>query len=143
MNRKLGWSTDHITTVEAFLNSFADTIAKAKIARRIELCFIVVLCVAAIIAPLAALIIPLRPASESLPGWFQRSGAVTSVFAVLAQFRISAFYERIRGGTFAESWQLFHFFIGHYRLVSTAVATVTVVGAIIWGYGDLVLRAFA
>lgn len=114
--------------------------AKAKIALKIELCFIIALCVVAIATPAAAFIQPLRPATESLPVWFQRSGAITSVFAVLAQFRISGFYERIRGGAFAESWQLFHFFKGHHRLVSRGVAAITVAGAVIWGYGDLLIQ---
>lgn len=124
------------------MNTLAETIAKAKITLTIELCFIILLCIAAIATPVAALFIPLRPASEPLPIWFQRSGAVTSVFAVVAQFRISAFYEAIKGGTFAESWQLFHFFIRRHRLVSRTAAAVTVIGAIIWGYGDLLIGAF-
>jgi len=87
-----------------------------------------------------SLCVSLRPASEALPVWFQRSGAITSIFAVLAQFRISAFYERIRGGHFAESWQLFYIFVGRYRLVSRTIAVITVAGAVIWGYGDLLLK---
>jgi hypothetical protein len=122
------------------LNDFAATVAKAKTARKLDLCFISALCIVAIAAPALSLCAPLRPASESLPVWFQRSGAITSIFAVLAQFRISTFYERIRGGTFAESWKLFHIFIGHYRLVSRTIAAITVAGAVIWGYGDLLLN---
>lgn len=79
-----------------------------------------------------------KPTEESAAVWFQRSGAIATVFCVIAQLRINDFLERIRGGTFAESWKLFYLFEKHRSAVSLFVTLVAVLGALIWGYGDLI-----
>ena len=85
---------------------------------RAELYLIVFLCVSAIAVEFLAFCPLLRSSSESLPSWFQRSGAITSVFSAFAQYRISGFLEAIRGGTFAESWSLYHLFKTHHYVLS-------------------------
>jgi len=67
-------------------------------------------------------------------------GAITSIFAVFAQYRISGFLESIRGGTFAESWSLYHLFKTHHHVLSWVIAVITIWGALVWGYGDLLLK---
>jgi len=69
----------------------------------VELCIIIILCAFAITVEVLSLFSVLRPSSESVSSWFQRSGAITLIFAIFAQFRISNFLESIRGSTFAES----------------------------------------
>ncbi|CAB3802928.1 hypothetical protein LMG28688_05667 [Paraburkholderia caffeinitolerans] len=105
-----------------------------------ELCLIVFLCVSAIVVGPLSLCSVLRPGSESLASWFQRSGAITSIFAVFAQYRISGFLVSIRGGTFAESWSLYHLFETHHHVLSWVIAVITIWGALVWGYGDLFLK---
>ncbi|WP_323030870.1 hypothetical protein [Brachymonas denitrificans] len=105
-----------------------------------ELYLIVFLCVSAIVVGPLSLCSVLRPSPESLTSWFQRSGAITSIFAVFAQYRISGFLEAIRGGTFAESWSLYHLFKTHHHVLSWVIAVITIWGALVWGYGDLLLK---
>jgi hypothetical protein len=106
-----------------------------------ELAFIVFLIISAIGAGLAAYAGWLRPNSDLPEVWFQRSGAVTSIFSVFAQFRINNFLERIRGGTFAESWSLHTKFIRPQTVISWLVTIVGLLGAFVWGYGDILFKA--
>jgi hypothetical protein len=107
---------------------------------KLELGFIVSLIVCAIGAGLFAYSGWLKPENDSPGIWFQRSGSITAIFSAFAQFRINNFLERIRGGTFAESWGLYNKFIGRQGMISWAVTLIGVIGAVVWGYGDLILR---
>lgn len=106
-----------------------------------ELLFIVFLITVAIGVGLAAYGGWLRPKGELPESWFQRSGAMTSIFSIFAQFRINNFLETIRGGTFAESWSLYNKFIKFQTAISLLVTVVGLLGAFIWGYGDLIFKA--
>ncbi len=110
---------------------------------RLELYFIVSLCVAAVFVELLAAVSVLKPASEPTASWFQRSGAITSVFCIFAQLRINNFLESIRGSTFAESWVLFRLFNKQQGTISWVVTLFAIWGAIVWGYGDLMFQYFA
>ncbi|MFZ6871186.1 hypothetical protein ACO0LF_03865 [Undibacterium sp. Di27W] len=110
--------------------------------QRIELFFIAVLCVFAIMAGPLSFSSSLRPSAERLEFWFQRSGAITSIFAAFAQFRLGNFLDSIRGGTFAESWWLYRMFVNHHYALSWVAAVVTIWGAFVWGYGDLFIKCF-
>lgn len=107
-----------------------------------DLLFIGFLMICAIGVPLAAYCGLLRPNSDLPELWFQRSGAISSVFSVFAQFRINNFLEKIRGGTFAESWSLHTKFIKHQTVISWMVTVVGLLGTFVWGYGDLLFKAF-
>lgn len=109
---------------------------------RLELLFILALCVVAVLIEVLAAASVLKPESETLALWFQRSGAITSVFCVFAQLRINNFLESIRGGTFGESWALFRLFNKRHNAVSWIVTLVAIWGAFVWGYGDLMLQHF-
>ena len=106
----------------------------------VELYFIVFLCAAAIAVGPLSLCSVLRPHSESVAIWFQRSGAITAIFAAFAQYRLGAFFEAIRGSTCAESWSLYHMFKRHHQAVSWALAVIAIWGAFVWGYGDLLVN---
>ena len=105
----------------------------------VELYFIVALCAVAIAVGPLSLCSVLRPHSEPVATWFQRSGSITAIFSAFAQYRLGAFFESIRGGTFAESWSLYHLFKKHHQWVSWALAVIAIWGAFVWGYGDLLV----
>jgi hypothetical protein len=107
---------------------------------KIELGFIVVLIACAIGAGIFAYCGWLRPQNDSPGIWFQRSGSITAIFSAFAQFRINNFLERIRGGTFKESWDLYYKFISRQVTVSWAVTVIGVIGAVVWGYGDIIFN---
>lgn len=108
---------------------------------RVELYFIVFLCIAAILVQVLAASSVLKPESEPVALWFQRSGAITSIFCIFAQLRINNFLESIRGGTFAESWALFRMFNKQHNAISWIVTLFAIWGALVWGYGDLFLKS--
>ena len=108
-----------------------------------ELYFIAFLCMAAASVELLSLWSVLRPRSETVATWFQRSGALTSIFAAFAQYRIGNFSESIRGGTFAESWWLYSLFKTQQYVISWVIAIVAIWGAFVWGYGDLLVNCLA
>lgn len=108
--------------------------------RKAELYFIAILCASAVLVELLSLCPSLRPNCESTASWFQRSGAITSIFSVFAQYRIGNFLESIRGGTFAESWSLYYLFKTHHYVMSWVIAAIAIWGAFVWGYGDLLVK---
>jgi hypothetical protein len=105
-----------------------------------ELLFILILMICAIAVGLAAYGGWLRPKHDLPEVWFQRSGAITSMFSIFAQFRINDFLERIRGGTFAESWRIYKKFIKYQTAISWTVTIIGLLGAFVWGYGDLLFK---
>lgn len=115
------------------------TIAITK-KNKTELYFIAFLCTSAVLVELLSLCPVLRPSSESVASWFQRSGAITSIFSAFAQYRIGNFLESIRGGTFAESRWLYNLFKTQQYVMSWVIAAITVWGAFVWGYGDLLVK---
>ena len=110
---------------------------------RFELLFIMSLCFFAVLAEILAAASVLKPESETVAFWFQRSGAITSVFCIFAQLRINSFLESIRGGTFSESWALFRLFNKQQSAVSWIVTLFAIWGAFVWGYGDLMFQQFS
>lgn len=100
------------------------------------------LCVLAIAPCSISFISSLKPPSEKIDLWFQRSGAAMTAFSVFSQVKVNNILEMIRGGTFAESWKMYHKYIVLQRLASGISVILIISGTVIWGYGDLLLRYF-
>jgi hypothetical protein len=97
-----------------------------------------ILCLCAVVPPLFSLTGILAPEDEALGLWFQRSGIVMTVFAVLAQFKAGSIATTmIAGGTFAETWEAYHKYNRLQALAAWLSLTLVVVGTLIWAYGDL------
>jgi hypothetical protein len=101
---------------------------------------VMILCLCAVIPPLFSLTGIFRPEEEALGQWFQRSGAVMTAFAVLAQFKAAGIATMIAGGTFAETWEAYHKYNRFQALTAWLSLVLVVIGTLIWAYGDL-LRA--
>ncbi|MGZ9712002.1 hypothetical protein ACXX82_14475 [Glaciimonas sp. GNP009] len=127
-----------LKTLEVYFPMTIEIATKLKA----ELYFITILCIAAISVEILAVYSVLKPSSESVALWFQRSGAITSIFCAFAQFRINNFLESIRGGAFAESWWLYNIFNKQQYSISWAVTFLAIWGAFVWGYGDLFAKYF-
>jgi hypothetical protein len=70
---------------------------------------VAILCLCAVVPPLFSLTGIFAPEDEALGLWFQRSGTVMTVLAVLAQFKAAGIATTmIAGGTFAETWEAYH-----------------------------------
>jgi hypothetical protein len=107
---------------------------------KLELTFIYFLCSVAIMVPIFAFFSYLKPTYESMGSWFQRSGAITSIFAIFCQLRVNNFLEKIRGTTFAESWTMFNLFKRPLSIINYVVIIIAICGALVWGYGDLCVK---
>ncbi|KJZ09589.1 hypothetical protein TW85_21855 [Marinomonas sp. S3726] len=95
----------------------------------------------AIIAPVVALVIPIRPEEVSLDNWFARSGAAMVVLALLAESNAFKIFNLFNPSGMVEVG--FDEFRRKYwgwpaRLNKTAFILVAV-GTLIWGYGDLLV----
>jgi hypothetical protein len=105
--------------------------------RRIRRAFIwaFALCLCALLPPLLSLLI--RPQAEPPGQWFERSGAVMTVFAVLAQFKAVNIATMIEGGMFEESREAYRKYKGYQAFASGLSLVLVVIGTVVWGYGDL------
>jgi hypothetical protein len=94
----------------------------------------------AIVCPILSLVIPWRPEGQSLAIWFQRSGAMVIVFALIAEARAINVYNIINPSGFVG--------VGHEEateefgkskpaVFNSISFLVIVAGTFIWGYGDL------
>jgi hypothetical protein len=95
------------------------------------------LCLCAVIPPLLSLAGMFRPPAEPPGQWFERSGAVMTVFAVFAQFKANSIATMIAGGTFGESWEAYRKYKGTLAWVAGLSLVLVVLGTVVWGYGDL------
>lgn len=96
-----------------------------------------VLCLCAVIPPLLSMLGSFRPQAESPGQWFERSGAVMTVFAVFAHFKADTIATMIAGGTLGESWEAYHKYKRHQAVVAGLSLVLMVIGTVVWGYGDL------
>lgn len=97
----------------------------------------------AVIVPLAALFIPWVPNGDTQAVWFQRSGAVTTVFSLLAAtLSISASRNLFKPGTWGSLYAIN--VLAEYQPNLDRIERIsfflTLVGTLIWGYGDIPFR---
>jgi hypothetical protein len=120
--------------------ALSDLGPKEKIRHISEMMFIFLLCLVSIIFPILAYNGILMPAGHTVGEWFERSGAIMSIFSSFAQFRAGGFLESMRGGTFAESWTAYRIFKKYLDIASWIIAFLVILGAGIWGYGSLMIE---
>lgn len=90
--------------------------------------------------PLLALILPFpQAAGLDRAGWFSRSGALTTVFAILAEgvlIRAKLSITPVGFGWVGLQEQRDRF-IPKFNAPEWLIFTLTVIGTLIWGYGDI------
>jgi uncharacterized membrane protein YuzA (DUF378 family) len=103
----------------------------------------ITLLVIAVAAPLATGVFDLfRPESETIGEWFGRSGAITTVFSLLV---VSTLNEGLRNlwipGQLAdlEKIAVHEQYKPRFNWCENIALVLTIIGTIIWGYGDLLL----
>lgn len=104
--------------------------------------FIVVLLAIAFLAPVTvnAFFGALKPAAESSGVWFQRSGAISTVFALLAATLQADASRKLWTPGFladAEKLAILTSFEGKFSICQNLSFLFTVLGTVIWGYGDI------
>lgn len=96
----------------------------------------------AVVSPIAA-IFDSRPSFETIEVWFQRSGALTTVFALLATQMKAMGQEGLHEpGTWGDELKLavLKEFDFRFKAIFWVAFILTVLGTIIWGYGDTIYR---
>ncbi len=96
-----------------------------------------VFCALACVSCLIPLIPHIKPLCEAQALWFQRSGSMMTVFAIIAQTNASTLPDMIRGGVFAESYAFYHKYKNVVGVVTVLSALLVVTGTLVWGYGDI------
>lgn len=99
------------------------------------------LCVA-FFAPLFA-IFDIRPSFETIEVWFQRSGAITTVYALLSTTVADMGLRKLhRPGEYGDLYklQVLDEFANSFEKVRWIALVLTVIGTLIWGYGDTVFK---
>lgn len=100
---------------------------------------------AAIVVPILALIIPYpRIDNLTLSGWFSRSGALTTVFAILAEVILIRAKLSITPAGFGWTGlqDLRDKFLPKFERPELLILILTVAGTLNWGYGDLILTYY-
>lgn len=96
----------------------------------------------AVIAPIAAYFKFLIPAAENPEVWFQRSGSISVLFAVWAEYELSKIGNLINLSGIASKDQVD--LKNKYSIVSNLAkylgVLVAIFGTLIWGYGDLIFN---
>ena len=97
--------------------------------------------VIALVTPIVAYFCPLRPPSESLTVWFQRSGAAMVVFALVAESKAISIYNILNPSGFVTVGfdEVEKEFKNRPALFNKISFLIIAIGTLIWGYGDLIV----
>ncbi|MFA6052215.1 MAG: hypothetical protein WC762_06450 [Methylobacter sp.] len=87
-----------------------------------------------------AALCPLFPASETQFAWFQRSGSVVVVLAVWVQFKLQSVQTYFARDAYCVPLELPKIYWTFYSVVSIINMFAMVLGTVIWGYGDILLK---
>ena len=92
-----------------------------------------------VLAPVVAYFSCLRPEGEAADVWFQRSGSISVLFGVWAEYNLSKVNEHINlsGIVVSDQTELSERYKLRYRIAQYLGVVLAIVGTIIWGYGDL------
>ncbi|WNC88725.1 hypothetical protein RI103_13535 [Paraburkholderia sp. FT54] len=95
----------------------------------------------AVISMLLPFINATRPASQTLGAWWSRAGAPMTVFAIFSQNVATRLGEHLQFGAFGSSEMvaLRQKYLPVHAVGFRLSIILTVVGTLIWGYGDLLI----
>ncbi|MCF1443251.1 hypothetical protein ACI2VK_15075 [Ralstonia nicotianae] len=96
----------------------------------------------AVLALLLPFVEALRPAGEAVATWWQRAGAPVAVFAFIAQNKCQYLGALLTPGSFtsAEMESLRGKYRRTHQISLSAAIFLTVIGTVVWGYGDLFVK---
>jgi hypothetical protein len=98
-----------------------------------------------ILVPIFSLILPYPPLAGIDAGdWFSRSGAVTTVFALLAEAELIRARLSITPGTFSDEGldAKRRKYLPKLRYPDRLVFWLVIFGTLVWGYGDLTFKFY-
>lgn len=96
----------------------------------------------AFLPPLIAFLYPAMPVNETTATWFQRSGSLMVVIALLVEFKlfsIQAYFDLYNTAMYVPV-DIPKIYRVMYICISTFAALTMVLGTLIWGYGDIIIK---
>jgi hypothetical protein len=83
------------------------------------------------------------PNSQTIPGWFQRSGSLTTIGAVIISIYATRMRDRLEGKFMGDVYglEVFKRLKVPFTIATTSAFILSVVGTIVWGYGDLLVSS--
>ena len=102
---------------------------------------VIFLCVS-LFVPVFSYLVPIRPLGEGVETWFQRSGSVMVVFALLGEMHAYQMFDVFKpsgfvGSTYEKTKTRYYSQVKYWNYLSIVFVSV---GTLIWGYGDLFLK---
>lgn len=88
-----------------------------------------------------ALIPDLIPSGQTLPSWFQRSGSLTTIGAVIVGIYATRMRDHLEGKFMGDFYgiEVFKRVKLPFTIATASAFILSVVGTIVWGYGDLLV----
>lgn len=87
----------------------------------------------------------LKPDGDSPSQWFERSGAITTIFGLLAINLLESGVQRLLpAGKVADlaNVHMFSMFEFSFKILKVIAFLLTLVGTLIWGYGTVLIKYF-
>ncbi|MBP0943123.1 hypothetical protein V2K16_22865 [Pseudomonas alliivorans] len=113
--------------------------------REAKRCFFwIVIALSVAMSVLGLSLIPsLVPNGQSVPAWFQRSGSITTIGALVINLFVSRIRDGLEGRALGSIYGqcVFKEVRPYFKVAAIATVALTIVGTIVWGYGDLILIA--
>jgi hypothetical protein len=83
----------------------------------------------------------LFPASQTNAQWFQRSGSITTIGALVIGLFVTRLRDNLQGRSIGSLYgqHVFKEIRIPYRIAAVSTVACTILGTIVWGYGDLLL----
>jgi len=106
------------------------------------------LCVVSFLPPILSICIPYSlflsylPENETLSTWFQRSGSLMVVIAIIAEFKLFSLndYFDLNDTRVFGPVDLPATYKSIYKAIIIVALISMVIGTIIWGYGDIIIK---
>lgn len=88
-----------------------------------------------------ALIPALIPDGQTVPGWFQRSGSLTTIGAIFISIYTTRMRERLEGKFLSDFYgaEAFRRVKLPFTIATSTALILTIIGTVVWGYGDLLI----
>ncbi|WP_110812368.1 MULTISPECIES: hypothetical protein [unclassified Pseudomonas] len=109
----------------------------------LDYCGVTALLLIALAVPALSFLEAARPSGESLGVWFQRSGAITTVFSMFAAATNKVLVDRLHvPGTWGDDDGLavLEGFKVRLAVANKLSFGLIVIGTVVWGYGDVIIN---
>jgi hypothetical protein len=119
----------------------ADKLQPFRTVARRCLIWIWIALAAAVVVLFLALMPALMPTEQTIPLWFQRSGSITTIGALIIGIFVNRLRDELEGRFMGDLYGQYVFkeIRLPFKIATCASVALTIIGTVVWGYGDLLL----